>query len=265
MDIEARTLQTRIFFILLTALSFSSQSFSASKNGRVSLSTGTTYTSGDYGSHKTTEILYIPVSLKYKQDKWTFKLTVPYIEKTGPENIIRDIGQVGQTVVSRQGTHDGLGDIIFSAGYRLFYFPEPKILIDIKGKIKFGTADESKGLGTGENDFSTGLGLYKLVGDFTPYMTFGRKFYGESSSIKLDDVFYGSTGLTYKASKKTSIGIDLYLKQKTASSRTSTQQLSAFLNYKLDRNIKLQSYLIKGLSENTPDIGAGFSVSYLFN
>lgn len=258
-------MQTYILFLLFTALSFSSLAYSASQNGKVSLSAGATYTSGDYGSHKTTEILYMPVSLKYRQKRWTFKLTIPYLKKTGPENIIRDIGQVSQSVVSRQGTHDGLGDIIFSAGYRLFYFPKSKILLDLKGKIKFGTADESKGLGTGENDFSAATGLYKLLGAFTPYATVGRKFYGESSTIKLDDVFYGSTGVAYKVSKVMSFGVDLYLKQKTESSRTSTQQLTAFLNYKLDKNFKLQGYLIRGLSENTPDLGAGFSLGYQFD
>jgi len=254
--------QTGILFLLLASLTFSSFSYSATQSGKLALSTGATYTSGDYGSDKTTEILYLPVSLKYKQNRWSFKLTVPYIRKTGPENIIRGIGEVDQRIISRQGTHDGLGDIVFSAGYRLAYFPESKILIDLKGKAKFGTADEDKGLGTGKNDYSTTAGLYKLMGDFTAYITAGRKFYGESASIKLDDVFYGSTGLVYKASEKASFGADLFLKQKTASHRASTQQLTGYLIYKLDKNLKVQGYLIKGISENAPDIGAGFSLGY---
>ena len=28
------------------------------------------------------------------------------------------------------------------------------LLIDLTGKVKFGTADENKGLGTGENDYA---------------------------------------------------------------------------------------------------------------
>lgn len=253
-----------ITLILLVFLSFSSTAYSETRNGKVTLSSGATFTSGDYGSSDTTEVLYIPVSLKYKQEKWNVKLTVPYLKVKGPQNIIRDIGQINQSVSVKTDTNEGLGDITLSAGYRLFYAPKAKTLLNVNGKIKFGTADENKSLGTGKNDYSLSLGLYKLMGDFTPYATFGRKFYGESDRFQLDDVFFGSAGLSYKISQKTSVGINLYLKDKTADSRSITKQLSGYLSYKLDKSWKLQGYFIQGLSDNTPDAGGGFSLGYQF-
>ncbi|MBL1320795.1 MAG: transporter [Methylophaga sp.] len=250
---------------ILMMLLFSQASYADSSKGKYTLSTGTTFTSGDYGSSDTTEVYYTPLSLKYKTDKWSLKLTVPYLRIKGPQNVIRDIGQVTQSTTTGTATNDGLGDIVFSSSYRLFYLPKSKTLLNIDGKIKFGTADEDKSLGTGKNDYSLSLGLYKLMGNFTPYATLGRRFYGQPSTTKLDDVFFGSVGLGYKFSSKISTGINLYLKEPTASTRPSTRQLSAYLSYKLDQNWKIQGYLIRGLSDNAPDLGSGFSLAYQFN
>jgi hypothetical protein len=243
----------------------SQSSYAYSQQGTYTLSTGTTFTSGDYGSPDTTEIFYVPVSIKYKTEKAYIKLTVPYLSVKGPQNVIRDIGQVSSPNATKIDTNSGLGDIVFSTGYRLLYLPKSKTLLNIDGKIKFGTANENKRLGTGKNDYSLSLGLYKLMGNFTPYATFGRKFYGETATSKLDDVFFGSFGLGYKISQQMSTGVNLYLKEATANNRPVTRQLSAYLSYKVDQNWKVQSYLIDGLSDNTPDLGGGFSLSYQFN
>jgi outer membrane putative beta-barrel porin/alpha-amylase len=250
--------------ILIALLSLSPRAYSEAQDGKWTLSTGATVTSGDYGSSDTTEMYYLPVTLKYKTKKWKMKLTVPYLKIKGPQNVVRGIGEVGPPT-TQQSTNEGLGDIIFSAGYQLFYLPESKTLLELTGKVKFGTADENKNLGTGKNDYSISLGFYKLMGDFTPYATIGRRFYNEPSDYVLDDVFFGSVGLGYKVSKKTSVGINLYMKEKTASTRTSIRQLSSYLSYKVDKSWKLQGYLINGLSENTPDLGGGFSLGYQFN
>jgi len=248
--------------IFLAIMPFSPVIFADTSEGKYSLSTGATYTSGDYGSQDTTELFYVPVSLKYKQDKWSLKLTVPYIRIKGPQNVIQDIGQVSQSVATQSVVNEGLGDISVSANYQLFYLPKAKTVIDVTGKIKFGTADETKFLGTGKTDYSLSTGLYKLMGDFTPYATLGRKFYGESAQFRLDDVYFSSLGLGYKVSSKTSLGANFYWKDKTASTRSATRELSSYLSYKLDTSWKLQAYLIRGLSDNTPDFGGGFSLAY---
>jgi len=254
----------KIYLATLSFILFSQASFADDK-GTFTLSTGSTFTSGDYGSNNTTEIFYIPISLKYKMKKGYLKLTVPYLTVKGPQNVIRDIGQITPSSNVKTGTQEGLGDIVLSASYRFFYDPKSKTLLNVDGKIKFGTADKNKNLGTGKNDYSLSLGLYKLMGNFTPYATFGRKFYGEPATTTLDNVFFGSLGLGYKFSKQVSTGINLYLKEATADTRPVTRQLSSYLSYKVDQNWKIQGYIIKGLSDNTPDLGGGFSLAYQFD
>lgn len=249
---------------LISMLIFSSSAHAA-QNTQWTLSSGATYTTGDYSSDEKTDINYIPVSLKYKKDKWKLKLTVPYLRMKGPQSILIDIGEVGLTNTVENKTSEGLGDVIFSANYQFLYLPKIKTVFDATGKIKFGTADEDENLGTGENDYTFKLGAYKLMGNLTPYITFGRRFYGENSEIELDDVFLGTLGLMYKVSNDINLGVDYYAKEKTASHRTSTQQLTVYSSLKIDKNWKVQGHLIRGLSDNTPDYGAGFSFSYQFD
>ena len=248
----------------MALLSFSSTVYSDGKKGKFSLVSGATYTSGDYGSSETTDMYYLPVILKYKDDKWTVRFTVPYLKVTGPQNVVRNIGQVDQSVTTEQTTNEGLGDIMLSASYQLYYSPKTKTVVKLRGKVKFGTADENKNLGTGKNDYTLALGLYKLMGDFTPYAVIGRRAYNEPSDYELNDVFFGSGGLAYKVSNKASVGLDMYMKQKTASTRTSIRQLSGFFSYKLDKEWKLHGYLIIGQSEYTPDYGGGLTLVYEF-
>lgn len=156
-------------FIVSTILfSVPLTTFAESNKGKFTVSTGATYTSGDYGSTEKTKMVYSPISLKYNRDRWNIKLTVPYIKITGPQNVIRNIGQINQTVNLQRDTSEGLGDITLASNYQLFYSPKLKTLIDVTGKVKFGTADENKNLGTGKTDYSLSFGVYKLMGDFTP-------------------------------------------------------------------------------------------------
>ena len=260
-----QTIKYHLSITSLFLLFTSSACYSAPKEGEWTLGTGTSYSSGDYGNPEPTNMLYIPVSLQYKQEKWRVRLTVPYIKMRGPQNVIRNIGQIDQEMTVETDNRDGLGDVLLSGRYQLFYLPKSKLLIDVAGKIKFGTANSDTNLGTGENDYSLIVGLYKKIGGYTPYVTFGRRFYGQSPDFTLDDVFYGSAGLDYKMSAKTNLGANFYLKDRTADTRPTTQQLVGYLGYKLDTNWKIQGYLSKGFTENTADYGGGFSLRYTFD
>ena len=153
---------------------------------RFSFSTGATYITGDYGSSEQTEIYYVPFTFKYKYEKLNVKLTVPYLQKTGPKNVIQDIGQVGPQVSTKITTESGLGDISAAVRYNFYNNQEFKFLMDIEGKVNIGTASKNKGLGTGKTDYSFRLGFYKVIDKITPYARVRFKVYG---SPELNDVF----------------------------------------------------------------------------
>jgi hypothetical protein len=166
------------------------------------VSTGIEYSSGKYGDTLKTEMYNVPVTGKYETGLWAFRLSLPLVRVTGPGNVVR----VGDDVVTLPGgsterhTETGLGDLVGSAFYNLLDERTSEFGLDIGAKVKLGTADEDKGLGTGENDHSIQADVFKPIGAITAFGSLGYRFYGDPPGIDLRSVFYGSFGGTYPLS-----------------------------------------------------------------
>lgn len=229
-----------------------------------SLTSGLDYSSGKYGGTQSTEILYVPLTGKYEMDRWTFKLTVPYIRITGPGGVTRDIGGFKTSGTTRT-TASGLGDVVAAATYNVYDSGGANAwLIDLTGKVKFGTADETKGLGTGKNDYAAQADIYKIFDQFTAFGTLGYRLLGSPAGTHLDNVAYGSLGGSYTFSRETSGGLILDLRQKAFASGAPQRELTAFVTHKLNRTWKAQGYVVKGFADGSPDWGAGAMLTRAF-
>ena len=240
-------------------------------DGQLSLSTGFDYSSGNYGGSTSTDILSIPVIGKYEIGPWSYKLTVPFIEVTGPGNVVPGVGREnavkgkqGAPVSSGTSTESGMGDITGAVTYNLFAGSASKPAIDLTGKIKLGTADRDKGLGTGENDYSAQVDAYQAFGRITGFATLGYSILGSSSAIPLDNVFYASIGAGYKFDDRVSGGLMVNLRQAASSTSAAQRDLTGYVNYKLDKDWKVQGYLLQGFADGSPDFGFGALVTRLF-
>jgi hypothetical protein len=239
-------------------------------DGQFSLSTGFDYSSGDYGGSTSTDILSVPVIGKYETGPWTYKLTVPYIEVTGPGNVVPGVGRANAVkgkkgaAVSGTSTESGLGDVTGAVTYNLFAGSASEPAIDLTGKIKLGTADLDKGLGTGENDYSAQVDAYQTFGQITGFATLGYSILGSSSAIPLDNVFYVTLGAGYKFDDRLSGGLMLDLRQAASSFSGPRRELTGYVNYKLDREWKVQAYLLQGFADGSPDYGFGALVTRMF-
>ena len=161
--------------------------------GSVSLTTGFDYTTGTYGGTNSTNILNIPVSGKYQTDDYFLKLSIPYIRVTSAGGVVQGLGMFKNTT-TKVTTQSGLGDIVASAGYTVYYGDQ--LLLDIVGNIKFGTADVNHNLGTGENDYSTQLDGYYAIDKTTLLGTLGYKIIGAPAGVSVNNIFYGSAGFS---------------------------------------------------------------------
>jgi hypothetical protein len=91
---------------------------------------------------------------------------------------------------ARRTSEDGLGEIVAGATYNLLPPTENGFIFDVGAKVKFGTADEDKRLGTGEEDYSLQGDLYKTFGSWAALWTLGYRWYGDPSGIDLENVFF---------------------------------------------------------------------------
>lgn len=249
--------------LILSFAGMTIQSAHAESDGKFSLQTGMDYSTGKYGGTQSTDILYVPFTGKYQGSAWTLKLTVPYLQISGPSNVLHGIGATGGTTSTTSTTRSGLGDVVMSASHSVYGNLSSGFLANLTGKIKLGTASSSKGLGTGKDDYSLQADLYQVTGKLTTFGTLGYKVYGKPSGYTLNDGFYGTLGSSYKFNQETSGGAMLMLGQKVSAAGSSHADALLFLSHKIQKNWKAQGYVLKGFTKSVPDWGGGVSLAYL--
>lgn len=239
----------------------------------VSISFGFDHTAGKYGTKQESTSTSIPAIISYGTDNYLAAITVPYLEQTGPAGSI--LGARRHIVVGSNKilSDKGLGDILGSVTGYVIDDEDSGVSLDVKAKVKFGTADVSKGLGTGKNDYSFEADLYKdfdksgLSGTlgYTKLGSPGRvAVNGIQQNIVLHNVFYASIGSTYQFSKATTAGLTFNTEQSSENGMPRQKDVTLDLNHKINKANKLDFYLLKGLTNGSPDRGFGASLKSTF-
>lgn len=247
--------------LILLAAALLSQA--ALAEGNFTLKTGFDYTSGKYGTNTRTEITAIPFIGTYETGNWTLKASIPYVRITGSDNVVAGVGAVRPTSTAVR-TDTGLGDLTTAATYSFMVGPKSQSGIDVTAKIKFGTADSDRGLGTGENDYWILIDPYTKVGDVTWFGGIGYGMLGSSDTLKLKDVVSANAGLSYKLDQQASIGAMMDYRSRSTDTGFAQRELTGFYSRKLGGGYKLQAYATKGFSDGSPDWGGGVNVAYNF-
>ena len=226
--------------------------------GDFAASVGMDYSSGDYGTNRTSETWYVPVVGKYETGPLALKLTVPYLRITNPS-----VGPDGEPLPGGcSKTESGLGDIVGSAGYALLDGTQRGgLLLDVVGKVKLPTADEDRCLGTGETDYSVQFDVAKAFGAVTAFGTLGWKKFGDPSGTDFRDPVYASLGVASKLAPATTVGAAYDWREKVGARGDELSELALFATQKLDDSWKLQLYAVKGFSDASPDWGGGLVVT----
>lgn len=256
----------------------------AAHAGTPSLSVGANDFSGTYGTSTTTDIYMVPLTFGYDTGKWHLKLTVPYIRISGSSNVIPGIGSVSNSnpagrgraggpfgtiggtgsTAPTTGTASGLGDIVAQASYTVFYDSQQRFGVDVGGKVKFGTADENKGLGTGKNDYGVTLDAYKGLGDWTLFGGLGYTRYGSSRYIPLHDGGNANVGASLRLDEGNTVGAYYYYRQRISDYGYRQSEVSGYWNHRFGDTMRLQVYALAGLSNGSPDFGGGASLKWRF-
>jgi hypothetical protein len=226
-------------------------------------STGLEYATGKYGGTDDIEELYVPFTFRAGFDRIGLRLTVPYLRVTAPEDTI--ITEPGTEPLPGSGatvTESGLGDVVGALTfYDLYVSDKANFVIDATGKIKFGTADETKGLGTGENDYTVQLDAFRFFDRLTLQGSAGYRLRGDPPGIDLDDVFLASVGGAYLATDNTMLGMYFDYRQSAISGIDDIQELSGFASFRLGRAWRMELYAFTGLTDSSTDFGGGILFS----
>jgi hypothetical protein len=258
-----RYVPRKLAFYLLSLLSVNAFA------GDYSFTTGAEYTRGDYGTTIDTSQWYIPFKFGYTTDQYALSVTIPYVRISGSEEVLSMSGSThispmlsttSTTMSTNERTDSGLGDVLLSGTYQLQAETKADPWIAVTGKIKLGTASEDKNLGTGENDYAAQLELAQQA--LSGYV--GYKIVGDTTETDFDNVFYGAAGVSFPAGKEWKAMVEYYAEQAALAGADNLSEVSLTLSKPLSDKRKLSLYMIKGLSDGSPDWGMGVNLQYLF-
>ena len=229
----------------------------------LTLGAGLHYSEGDYGTGSTTRITSLAATARYDQGQWTYRATVPYLRIDGNNSVIPGVGAV-RGGASTRSTESGLGDVVLGATYNAYYNAASTLGVDLTGKVKLPTADEKKGLGTGEADFAFLVDLYKTFDRITAFGGVGYHVLGDAPGLPLDNVWSANLGASYTLNERDSAGLSLDGRERAAPGSERQRELTAFFTRKLDRLWKAQVYGLIGFADGSPDWGAGLTLARPF-
>ena len=229
----------------------------------VRLSTGVEYSTGKYGGTDDIEELYVPFTLRADFGRLGLRVTVPYLTVSTPaDTVITDPGMQAVPGTGETVTESGLGDVIAALTlYDLYVSDSANFVIDATGKIKFATADETKGLGTGENDYTLQLDAYRFFDRLSLQASAGYRLRGEPPGVDLNDVLLASVGGSYLTSDTTIVGMFYDYRESSITGLDDIQEVSAFASFRLSRAWRMELYAFTGLTDSSSDFGGGLLFS----
>ncbi len=237
--------------------------------GDYTFTTGLEYTTGDYGTDIDTSSWYVPFTLSYAAKNFGWSLTAPYIRIDGSTLVtgirtsaVRGPGgmQTITSVTTEERVDSGLGDITLSAVYQLQEETPAAPWLAVRGKVKFGTADEEKFLGTGENDYA--LQLEAAKGIFDGFI--GYNFLGDTDSVDYHDILYGAGAITLPLQQPWRIRAEIYLEESPLNSLDEVLELTVSFSQPLTRGRHVSLYAVKGFTDSSPEWGVGTMISHGF-
>ena len=229
------------------------------------VSIGVDKSTGNYGLKESTDITYVPLTLKLEGKSASVKLTVPYITISGPSNVVGGIDS--SPIVTSKGsttrrTVSGTGDVVASVSQAMVQ--NRWYGIDLTGKVKLPTADEKQGLGTGKTDYAVQVDGYRTSAPYTVFSSLGYRIMGQPDGVKFNNVPYASLGSLYHVNKNTSIGFALDYRQSVVDGKDPQKELSILGSYSLTQQTKLQAYYVMGQGNSSPNTAAGVLLNVRF-
>ncbi|MBI3635893.1 MAG: transporter [Candidatus Rokubacteria bacterium] len=230
---------------------------------------GPNYDEGDFGSAEKTRTFSFPVTLRYLGERWDLGLTGSFIRLDTPGNVTIVDGQPQRTgaATGPREVNSGFGDLIVRGRYYLIDDPGPSSFLPSIApfaKIKFPTADEDRGLGTGKLDGGFGVEWDKSFGPFFLFGDLSYTFIGNPPGQDFRDRPGASLGAGYRITPAVTVSTLLDWRRSLVRGHDDPVELDGFLTVKLSRTLALTPNVFVGLTNGSPDWGAGVEVSWKF-
>ena len=217
---------------------------------------------GTYGQKRDTTLDTSTVTLTYGAGNYSFDLVAGYLRERGPGRVIFIPGRRPVVIVGPDQRASGTSDTTAGVTRYLLNEEDHGVDVDLGSIVKLATASKSKGLGTGKTDGSVQAAFGRTFGPVNTTLTTGYTFVGKTADLDLQNSAYGSFDANMKLGEPVTFGATYSAGQTTARGTAGSRDLTAYLDLKLARSFKIEAYVLKGYSKQSPDRGAGLTLAW---
>lgn len=233
------------------------------------VSASASFETGTYGTDSRTDTFYMPVTIKRYFPEGDLSATVPYISQTNGAGVVAVDGSIfpvkGNGSQGPSSTSSGAGDLVLKGSYYLLTEGKKTPFdLNLTGKIKVPTADESEGLGTGE--FDTGMGLEftkSLPSGFTGYFDVYYTAIGDPPGLDLEDRLAFDAGFSKKIAPQWTMSAFYEESTPLLKPNSNLRDLLVNFEFKADDRTRLFFGGTFGLTESSQDYGLSVGASIL--
>jgi len=242
--------------------------------GDSSLSLSAFSVEGDYGNDRETSTHYVPLQYIWRKDALKIFVLASYLEIDG---ISGNRGGPLDTngALPTSGNAQGLGDSYLKASYEIPAFT-PRVALRPQLKIKIPTADEEKGLGSGEFDYQAQLDSFFYVRGWWPYVSMGYRWRGDGAydaevagkkqriEMDFDNGAVIGAGIYRNFSAATSLTVSYEHREPGQKTRAAVEEVMATLQYQFDAQWLAACLLGTGFTSASADQIVGLQTTYRF-
>ena len=230
------------------------------------ISTGVEDQEGDYGTGEGVETLSVQNQLRVRSGRAFFSASLPWHRIEAPGNVVGGGGLLGLPIIvdptrpSQRQVRQGLGDLRVGAGYTLG--APGGVDLTVSGQVKLPTASARRGLGTGETDVTVGAEASRSFGSVTPFASMSYTLPGDPEAYQLRNSLAVRGGVAVQLAPGVRGNVSYGQAQSLSPLVEDERQLSTGLNAALSERLSLGVYGNTGLSDGSPDVGAGIQIGW---
>jgi hypothetical protein len=220
------------------------------------------YFTGEFGTGIGTDILYLPLIYTATSPRSELRLTAPFLVIHTDEPVTYVGGEVVPGGPGGETTQSGPGDVIVQGEYFFRQGGPGRSWISGSLRVKLPTADEDRGLGTGEVDVGPGVAIIRPLGGSVTLM--GQAQYivrGDPPSADFRDTLWLLAALQARPSPGTAVNLLLERRESVIRGRDAIRSLGLGYDRRLSEAVTLRTALFVGLSDTAEDWGVSAGIS----
>jgi hypothetical protein len=209
--------------------------------GRGYLDINSGYKTGAFGTPAKSNLYYLSSTFGYVAPDYDVSVTAPYLSLTNKTG-------------SQRQTESGAGDIILRAGRVLVPEGPGGLSLDGALAVKLPTADEMKGLGTGETDYGAFMGLHQRLGGFKVSLNGGYINVGDPPLVNYNDIYLYSVGIS-RIFGFTEVSVYLESRRAGVPGAKDPREINIGFFHVLNTDYAIKGSAFSGLNDGGPDFG----------